>query len=131
MNINEKKESIANTLSSNWKDTKIFLDNKQNLTNLLKTFYFSDIKEIFLEGKNRGIVKKAQEKIFFNILTRMKLKIPLTITEFRQIIPFYVSLMNQILAEENKDIESEDVDEKLEEDITISKEDEEIMNILF
>lgn len=127
MSINENGEK---EVIFTWKDTNKFLENKLNLGNLLKTFSLLEIRDIYLEGRDRGIIKRAQEKIFLNVLTRMKLKIPLTTAEFNEMIPFYIAIMEEIISEENQNIDNSE-EKPEEEEKKISKIDEEIMNILF
>ena len=70
------------------------------MLDFLKTFSKEDIKDIYLQAIKREIIKKSQEKYFFNIFTRIKLNLPLTKMDLEKIVPFYRELIGQ-LKEEN------------------------------
>ncbi|MGL5936094.1 MAG: hypothetical protein ACRCZI_10805, partial [Cetobacterium sp.] len=98
-----KEKSIQNhieEIKSNWANKDKFLQNKANLVVLLKTFEAKDFMEMYLEGKKRGVLKSLKDKDFTNIMTRLKLKLPLTDMSLEKIEDFYESLMKNIYSEE-------------------------------
>ena len=113
-----------------WNNHEEFIKNKDNLIEYLKSFSSEDFQNIYLQVKEKGIIKKAQEKYFSNILIRIKWKLPLTSMDIEKIEPLYKELMNQLLGEDKKtsiilefkDKEKSSKNEKI---------DKEIMNILF
>lgn len=94
-----KNESI-DSQKLKWNDYNEFLKNENKLLDFLKTFSKEDIKDIYLQAIKREIIKKSQEKYFFNIFTRIKLNLPLTKMDLEKIVPFYRELIGQ-LKEEN------------------------------
>ncbi|MGL5702325.1 MAG: hypothetical protein ACRCW5_04210, partial [Cetobacterium sp.] len=71
--MDEKLESVreieAKELKNNWADKEKFLQNKNDLVGLLKTFEAKDFMEMYLEGKKRGLLKSLKDKDFTNIMT--------------------------------------------------------------
>ncbi|MGL5051649.1 MAG: hypothetical protein ACRC6E_13635, partial [Fusobacteriaceae bacterium] len=49
-----------------------------------------------LEGKKRGLLKIVKDRDFSNVLTRLKLKLPLTIMSLEKLEVFYENLMEDI-----------------------------------
>ncbi|MGL4998836.1 MAG: hypothetical protein ACRC0V_12690, partial [Fusobacteriaceae bacterium] len=66
------------------------------LLNLMKSFSENDFKEMYLEGKKRGLLKIVKDRDFSNVLTRLKLKLPLTIMSLEKLEVFYENLMEDI-----------------------------------
>ncbi len=114
------------SLVGGWINYDNYLANKDDLVPLLKTFKESDFKEIFIEGKKRKIIKPSQERDFSNILTRLKLKLPITDMSLEKIEPFYELLMNDI---HKKKLESSRNIEKIEVEESISKDEEDFFEI--
>ena len=106
--INVEKEVVKRKIKNEsidspklkWNDYNEFLKNENKLLDFLKTFSKEDIKDIYLQAIKREIIKKSQEKYFFNIFTRIKLNLPLTKMDLEKIVPFYRELIGQ-LKEEN------------------------------
>lgn len=106
--INVEKEVVKRKIKNEnidspklkWNNYNEFLKNENKLLDFLKTFSKEDIKDIYLQAIKREIIKKSQEKYFFNIFTRIKLNLPLTKMDLEKIVPFYRELIGQ-LKEEN------------------------------
>ncbi|WP_432205044.1 hypothetical protein ACQ9ZF_03590 [Cetobacterium somerae] len=92
--IQEEKKEIK--LVTKWSDYEKYLENKNDLVPLLRKFTESDFKEIYIEAKNRKILKPSQERDFSNIMTRLKLKLPLTDMSFEKIELSYEKLIEDI-----------------------------------
>lgn len=108
--IQKKSEEVK----SNWANKEKFLQNKDDLVGLLKTFEAKDFMEMYLEGKKRGVLKSLKDKDFTNIMTRLKLKLPLTDMSLEKIENFYEELMKDIHPE--KISKNQKVVESIEED---------------
>ncbi|WP_293959262.1 hypothetical protein [uncultured Fusobacterium sp.] len=106
--INVEKEVVKRKIKNEnidspklkWNNYNEFLKNENKLLDFLKTFSKEDIKDIYLQAIKREIIKKSQEKYFFNIFTRIKLNLPLTKMDLEKIVPFYRELIGK-LKEEN------------------------------
>ncbi|MGL5623791.1 hypothetical protein, partial [Cetobacterium sp.] len=118
--MDEKLESVreieAKELKNNWADKEKFLQNKNDLVGLLKTFEAKDFMEMYLEGKKRGLLKSLKDKDFTNIMTRLKLKLPLTNVILEKLENFYEELMSSVYSQEflliEENLESNKDDEK-------------------
>lgn len=126
--VDEKKadklvETNKQNLLSRWADKDKFLEYKDNLTELLKTFNGNDFKEMYLEGKKRGVLKSLKDRDFSNIITRLKLKLPLTTISLEKIEDFYEGLMNDIYSQEFS-LVKEDIESTKESEEEINAEDE-------
>lgn len=110
-------------IKSNWADKEKFLDSKDDLLGLLKTFEAKDFMEMYLEGKKRGILKSLKDKDFTNIMTRLKLKLPLTDMNLEKIENFYEELMNSMHSQESSLIE-ENLESNKDNEKDINLEDE-------
>lgn len=120
----ENKSNIS--LVGGWISYDNYISNKNDLVPLLKTFKENDFKEIFMEGKKRKIIKPSQERDFSNILTRLKLKLPVTDMSLEKIEPFYENLMNDI--HKNK-IQNPESIQDLEVEKDVDKDEEELFEI--
>ena len=120
----ENKNSVS--LVGGWISYENYISNKNDLVPLLKTFNENDFKEIFIEGKKRKIIKPSQERDFSNILTRLKLKLPVTDMSLEKIEPFYENLMNNI--HKNK-IQNTKRAQNLEIEKDVDKDEEEFFEI--
>lgn len=120
----ENKNNIS--LVGGWISYDNYISNKNDLVPLLKTFKENDFKEIYIEGKKRKIIKPLQERDFSNILTRLKLKLPVTDTSLEKIEPFYENLMNDI--HKNK-IQNTKRAQNLEIEKDVDKDEEEFFEI--
>ncbi|MGL5052774.1 MAG: hypothetical protein ACRC5W_04175, partial [Cetobacterium sp.] len=76
------------------------------LLNLMKSFSENDFKEMYLEGKKRGLLKIVKDRDFSNVLTRLKLKLPLTIMSLEKLEVFYENLMKNIYTDKNSESNS-------------------------
>lgn len=124
-----------------WNNRNTFIQNKDNLVEYLKTFSSEDFKKIYSEAQAKGILKKIQEKFLFNILQRIRLKLPVTNTDIEKILPLYNELMEQLIKEEegkSKQNFSDINSQKFESEKIINKKsneiekiDDDIMSILF
>ncbi|MGL5904132.1 MAG: hypothetical protein ACRCZO_15735, partial [Cetobacterium sp.] len=127
--MDEKVESVreieAKELKNNWADKEKFLQNKNDLVGLLKTFEAKDFMEMYLEGKKRGLLKSLKDKDFTNIMTRLKLKLPLSDVILEKLENFYEDLMSSVYSQEflliEENLESNKDDEK---DINLENENE-------
>ncbi|MGL5988636.1 hypothetical protein [Cetobacterium sp.] len=90
----EKTEEY--NFKGNWANKEKFFKNKNDLLNLMKSFSENDFKEMYLEGKKRGLLKIVKDRDFSNVLTRLKLKLPLTIMSLEKLEVFYENLMEDI-----------------------------------
>lgn len=97
-----KRENIS---ILKWNNHEEFIKNKDNLIEYLKSFSSEDFQNIYFQVKERGIIKKAQEKYFSNILIRIKLNLPLTSMDVEKIKGLYQELIFQMNKEGAFDIE--------------------------
>ncbi|MGL5204406.1 MAG: hypothetical protein ACRDA0_12585 [Cetobacterium sp.] len=116
-------------MKSRWVDKDKFLEYKNNLEELLKTFNGDDYKEMYLEGKKRGILKSLKDRDFTNIITRLNLKLPLTNINLEKIEDFYEDLMKDIYSQES--LEAEEREEKKDQNKAKIELDQNIADILF
>lgn len=93
--LNDEKIEEYN-FKGNWADKDKFLENKNDLVNLMKSFNENDFKEMYSEGKKRGLLKIIKDRDFLNVLTRLKLKLPLTSISLEKLEVFYEKLMKDI-----------------------------------
>lgn len=140
--IDRKEIKINEEVSKlKWNNRNTFIQNKDNLVEYLKTFSSEDFKKIYSEAQAKGILKKIQEKFLFNILQRIRLKLPVTNTDIEKILPLYNELMEQLIKEEegkSKQNFSDINSQKFESEKIINKKsneiekiDDDIMSILF
>ena len=96
------KIEIVNSKISNFKE---FVKNLSN----------ENLKEIYLEGKRRNIIKKSQEKYFSNIQIKKELNIPITSIDCDRIKSIYEEIIIQ-KKQDNIDTENKLIDETFKKD---------------
>ncbi|MGL6132562.1 MAG: hypothetical protein ACRCZ9_13195, partial [Fusobacteriaceae bacterium] len=106
----------------NWANKEKFFKNKNDLVNLMKNFNENDFKEMYLEGKKRGLLKIVKDRDFSNVLTRLKLKLPLTIMSLEKLEVFYENLMKDIYIDKDFESNSNVLEEKVENNLKEEKE---------
>ncbi|MGL5356848.1 MAG: hypothetical protein ACRDAQ_09990 [Cetobacterium sp.] len=119
--LNDEKIEEYN-FKGNWANKEKFFKNKNGLVDLMKSFNENDFKEMYSEGKKRGLLKIVKDRDFSNVLTRLKLKLPLTIMSLEKLEVFYENLMKDIYIDKDFESNSNVLEEKVENNLKEEKE---------
>lgn len=101
---NEVENQIENkeNLKRSWMDYENFKKHENNLIDYIKKLTVNDLKEIYKVGKNTKTLKGLDERNISDVLTRLKLNIPLTNDNLENIESIYYKVINELHKRELK-----------------------------